>query len=55
VIAWLPIERIVVVKAADPPERVWAPRTVVPSLNVTAPVGVPVPVAAETTAVNVID
>ena len=52
---WLPSERLQwVAKAATPFTKVWIPRTVVPSRNVTEPVGVPAAGAAgDTVAVNV--
>ena len=51
---WLPIKRLEVVKAAVPFDTIWVPRVVVPSRNVTVPVGVPSAGAtAETVAVKV--
>lgn len=50
-----PPERVVVTKAAWPLARYLVPMTVVPSLNVTVPVGAIVPVAGVTTAVRVTD
>jgi hypothetical protein len=43
VIKWVPTVRAEVVKVATPPARVAVPTTVVPSLNVTVPVGIPLP------------
>jgi hypothetical protein len=44
-----------VVKLAVVPVRLPVPNVLVPSLKVTEPVGVPVPVATVTVAVNVTD
>jgi hypothetical protein len=51
---WLPLTRLVAESAAAPLDSVCAPRLVVPSRNVTVPVGVPVAGGTgETVAVNV--
>ena len=49
VIVWLPALKPVVVKVASPLTfRVAMPRTVAPSLKITVPVGVPVPLLTAT-------
>jgi hypothetical protein len=47
---WTPTDSVLVANVATPPLKVPVPIVVLPSLNVTEPVGVPVPV---TVAVNV--
>jgi hypothetical protein len=47
--AWAPGARIVALKLAWPPESDAVPRVVAPSLNVTVPVGVPLPGALTAT------
>lgn len=41
--AWVPSESVAVVKSAAPAMREVVPNGVVPSMNVTVPVGVPAP------------
>jgi hypothetical protein len=52
---WLPPVNVDTVVTAAPPESVAVPMTVLPSLNVTVPVGVPVPELGLTTALRVTD
>lgn len=54
VIEWEPIAKVEVAKAANPPSSMPVPSVLVPSLNVTVPVGVP-EIAAITVAVKMTD
>lgn len=53
VMVWRPAERVLVESVAVPAESGMEPSRVPPSVKLTAPVGVAVPVAAETVAARV--